>query len=82
MGKVSKGAAFVFGMISILSMFIIVAVVSIFKLTETNELMVGAFLTAVVGMVTSYMGIQMANNGVIGKNYRSELDDRRNGNGE
>jgi ABC-type Fe3+-siderophore transport system permease subunit len=75
MGKVSKGVAFIFGMVSILSMFVIVAVISIFKLTETNELMIAAFLTAIVGMVTSYMGIEVVNNGVRGKCFRQEVAD-------
>jgi hypothetical protein len=67
MKKISKGFAFVFGMVSILSMFLLVVIISIFKLTTTNELMVAAFLTALVGMVTSYMGIDVVNNGVRGK---------------
>ena len=75
MKKISKGFAFIFGMISILSMFLLVVIISIFKLTTTNELMVAAFLTALVGMVTSYMGIDVANNGVRGKCFRQEVAD-------
>jgi hypothetical protein len=75
MKKLSKGGAFIFGMISILSVFLIVVVVSIFDLTNTNELMIAAFLTAIVGMVTSYMGIDVVNNGVRGKCYRQEVAD-------
>jgi len=73
MGKVSKGAAFVFGMISIISLFLIVAVISIFKLADTNNLMVAAFLTAIVGMVTSYMGIDVANNAARGKYFNENV---------
>jgi len=73
MGKVTKGAAFIFGMISILSLFLIVAAIVIFKLAAANELMVAAFLTAIVGLVTSYMGIDVVNNGVRGKCYNENI---------
>jgi len=80
--KITKGAAFIFGMVSILSMFLLVIIISIFKLTATNEIMIGSFLTAVVGLVTSYMGIDVANNAARGKFYRpevAELDARERG---
>jgi len=73
MSKVTKGAAFIFGMISILSLFLIVAAIVIFKLAAANELMVAAFLTAIVGLVTSYMGIDVANNAARGKYFRPEV---------
>jgi len=71
--KVTKGAAFIFGMVSILSMFLLVAIISIFDLTTTSDLMVGSFLMAVVGLVTSYMGIDTANNAARGKWFNENV---------
>jgi len=84
MRKLTKGAAFVFGMVSILAMFALVVAVSVFKLATSNELMVAAFLTAIVGLVTSYMGIDVANNAARGKWFNqgvAELDAKNNKDG-
>jgi arginine exporter protein ArgO len=71
--KVSKGAAFVFGMCCMMGMFLIVVAVHIFKLAEANDLMVGSFLMGIGGLVTSYMGIDVANNAARGKYYKAEV---------
>jgi len=73
--KVTKGAAFIFGMVSILVMFLLVIVITVFNLANTSDLLVSAFLTAVVGLVTSYMGIDVANNAARGRFFRQEVAD-------
>ena len=75
MKKVTKGAAFVFGMCCMMSMFLIVVTVHIFKLAEANELMVGSFLMGIGGLVTSYMGIDVANNAARGKWFNQSVAD-------
>jgi len=73
MGKVTKGAAFIFGMLCIMFIFIALVLLRAFKVVETNDLMLAAFLTAIVGLVTSYMGIDVVNNGVRGKCYNENI---------
>jgi len=73
--RVTKGAAFVFGMCCMMGMFIIVVAVHIFKLAEANELMVGSFLMGIGGLVTSYMGIDVANNAARGKWFNQGVAD-------
>jgi len=79
MKKVSKGAAFIFGMICIIGMFI--AVITAHILEKAVNFPVGLFLTAVVGLVTSYMGIDVANNAARGKYFNegvAKLDAENN----
>ena len=81
MKKVTKGAAFIIGMACIMLMFAAVAVFNIFKVAETNELMAGSFLFAIVSLVTSYMGIDVANNAARGKYFNegvAKLDAENN----
>jgi hypothetical protein len=73
MKKISKGGAFIFGMVSILVMFAAILTLSAFEIATTFP--VGLFLTAVIGLVTSYMGIDVVNNGVRGKCFRQEVAD-------
>jgi len=71
MKKISKGFAFIFGMVCILIMFIVVGTLHYFE--KAVNFPVGLFLTAVVGLVTSYMGIDVANNAARGKYYKKEV---------
>jgi len=80
MKKISKGAAFVFGMVCIIVMFALVLATHFFD--KALNFPVGLFLTAVVGLVTSYMGIDVANNAARGKYFRpevAELDAKQRG---
>jgi hypothetical protein len=47
-----------------------------FKADTVDELPVGALITGMVSITAGYIGLQVANNGVTGKFYRPELDDR------
>jgi len=73
MKKVTKGAAFIIGIFCIMAMFIAVALLRVFDLAETNELMAGSFLMATVSLVTSYMGIDVANNAARGKWFNENI---------
>jgi len=80
MKKISKGFAFVFGMICIIVMFMAILVLHAFEKATTFP--AGLFLTAVVGLVTSYMGIDVANNAARGKYFNesvAELDAKNRG---
>jgi len=81
--KISKGYAFIFGMICILALFVVTGTLHFFE--KATSLPVGSFLTAIVGLVTSYMGIDVVNNGVRGKCFNPEvakLDAEQRGNNE
>ena len=71
MKKISKSGAFVFGMVCILIMF--AAVIISHFLDKALNFPVGLFLTAVVGLVTSYMGIDVANNAARGKYFNENV---------
>jgi len=77
--KISKGFAFIFGMICIIGMFTAILLLHAFGLALNFP--VGLFLTAVVGLVTSYMGIDVANNAARGKYFNegvAKLDAENN----
>jgi len=79
MKKISKGSAFIFGMCCINGMFFVVIITHI--LEKAVNFPVGLFLTAVVGLVTSYMGIDVANNAYRGKYFNenvAKLDSENN----
>jgi predicted neutral ceramidase superfamily lipid hydrolase len=69
--KVSKGAAFMAVIICIMLVFIIAALMVI--LGKLTDIYVAAVLTALVTMGTTYVGLQVANNGVRGKWFREEI---------
>jgi len=79
MKKLSKSSAFVFGMICIIGMF--AAILLLHAFDRALDFPVGLFLTAVVGLVTSYMGIDVANNAARGKYFNegvAKLDAENN----
>ena len=83
MRKVTKGAAFVFGMVCIIGMFAIMVLLHVCGKSEGYP--IAAFLTAVVGLVTTYMGIDTANNAARGKWFNqgvADLDAKNNGGGK
>jgi hypothetical protein len=43
---------------------------------DAGNIPVGSIITGMVTVTTAFIGLQVTNNGVIGKFYRSELDDR------
>jgi hypothetical protein len=47
-----------------------------FTADDADSVPVGTLVTGIVGVTTAYIGLQVTNNGVIGKFYRPELDDR------
>jgi hypothetical protein len=71
MKKINKTFAFIFGMVCIIGMFAVVLLFHAFDKATTFP--VGSFLTAVVGLVTSYMGIEVVNNGVRGKCFEERV---------
>jgi len=71
MKRISKGTAFIFGMICIIVMFIVIIILHLFE--KSKDFPISAFLTAVVGLVTTYMGIDVANNAARGKNFNIEV---------
>lgn len=68
--KVTKAKAFVLGLLSILGVYIGTLVVGI-----TTEL--APVLTAIVALTSLYIGGNVADNGVKGKFYRSELSEKK-----
>ncbi|MCL2722005.1 MAG: hypothetical protein FWD47_11795 [Treponema sp.] len=74
--KISKTMAFIFCMSAIGAMFIITAALHLFNKYEGFP--IGAFLTATVSMGTSYMAIQVTNNGVKGKYWNPQMNDAEN----
>jgi len=68
----TKAFAFTLSVILIMFMFCILIVMYLKKI-DVKDFPTGAFLTAIVAITTSYMGIQVVNNGVLGKCYRKEV---------
>jgi len=56
-------------------MFLGMTVMSIYD-KPTDSIRIGDFLFAIVGIGTTYVGLQVANNGVKGKYYREELSEK------
>lgn len=70
MSRVTKGAAFRWGLVSILA---IVATVALRAPAALGEVAQGAFL-GIAGLVGLYGGAQTMDNALKGKYYRAELD--------
>jgi hypothetical protein len=68
----SKGTAFIAGLSCVMVVFFCLLVTH----TDPKDIPVGAIVAGIVSSTTCYIGLQVTNNGVIGKFYRPELDDR------
>jgi len=71
MAKISKGTAFILGMCCIGGMFVVMIVLHI--IGKSSDFPIGVFLTAFVGLPTTYMGIDVANNAARGKFFNPEI---------
>ena len=71
MKKISKGFAFILGVCCIIGMLIIMVALHLFN--KSADFPIGVFLTAVVGLVTTYMGIDVANNAARGKCFNENI---------
>jgi hypothetical protein len=68
----NKGKAYIICMGCLTAIFFCLLMVH----AEPAAIPVGAVITGMVTITTAYIGLQVTNNGVIGKFYRPELDDR------
>jgi len=77
--RMTKGKAFGLCLIAVMvifsGMFALVAV----KNEGLAVIPVSACLTAIVAATTAFMGIQMADNGVKGRNWNQDMFDSENG---
>jgi len=84
MTRVTKGRAYIFCLVFILFVYIslfgyaILALILSEDATLTQTIPVVQCLTAAVTITTAFMGIQMANNGVKGHNWKQEMFDSEN----
>lgn len=67
----SKGKAFFITVICIMVLFLLCGLLLLFG--KLSDIPISAFLAAIVSLSAGYMGIQVANNGVRGKWYQSEI---------
>jgi hypothetical protein len=82
--KGGKWAAFLLCFFAIIGMFVICCAIVWFERDGASfkDIPFGAFLTALGTLAGLYFTGQVANNGVTGAFYRSELDERKNIGGE
>jgi hypothetical protein len=72
--RINKGLAFVMCLVSVLLVYISMFVAGVvFK--SLDAVPVSAVLTAVGGLAGLYLAGQVVDKGVVGKNYRKELDE-------
>ena len=64
-----KSAAFIIGLVCIIAMFILVIVLP----SRVSDNTVNSFLIAIVTLVSGYIGLRVANNGVKGRCFSSGL---------
>jgi len=76
--NISKGNAFLICVILVMIIFLCLYVLVIAKDEDIKLIPVGMCLSAVVGATTAYMGIQMANNGIKGRNWNQDMFDSEN----
>jgi uncharacterized protein (DUF983 family) len=68
----SKSAAYVICVSCLMAIFFCL----LFTVKDAANLPVSAVITGLVTVTTGFIGLQVTNNGVIGKFYRPELDGR------
>ena len=68
----SKSTAFVICVVCLMGIFFC----SILTAASLEDVPISGVITALVAVTTGYIGLQVTNNGVIGKYYRPELDKR------
>jgi len=76
--RMTKGLAFFICLVAIMLIFLAMFLYVAIEKQENTLIPVSGCLTALVGITTAYMGIQMANNGVKGHNWRQEMFDSEN----
>jgi hypothetical protein len=76
--KITKGKAFLICFIAIMIIFLCLFVLVVVKDKDLSLIPTAACLTAIVTVTTTFMGIQMADNGVKGKNFSQELFNSEN----
>jgi len=76
--NMSKSTAFILCLISIMVIFISMFTIAIVRDEELSIVPVSSCLTAAVGITTAFMGIQMANNGIKGRNWNQDMFDSEN----
>jgi len=69
---ISKSTALIIGLI-LIALFGIVAFMK-----ATDAVILSPILTAIVALVSAYIGLQVANNGVMGKFFNPDLRDAEN----
>ena len=74
----TKGGAFVVGMIFIMVIFFVMAAIVLFKDAELGIIPYAACLTAVCAVVTAYIGGNVADNKFKGENWNQEMFDSYN----
>ena len=75
--KISKGKAFVLCFVSVNGIFIAMTIAALVS-GDLSIIPVTVCVTALVTITTAYIGLQIANNGVMGKNWNQEMFDSLN----
>ena len=77
MRKMTKGRAFVMCYVAVNSILAVMIAVSFFA-KDFGLIPVGGCLTALVSITGAYIGMQIVNNGVMGKNWSQDMFDSLN----